>query len=130
VGVSAERAQRVRQIREAMGLTQPEFAARLNAAAAELGLDPDYTQLNVSQRETDRLTLDIEDYLILTRVDPHRRPLVWLALGRDEGGAGANDHRIPGVPRAPIRRDLEGEAPTTVKPSALKKAASGGRKRR
>jgi transcriptional regulator with XRE-family HTH domain len=80
---SADRAARVREIRAALGVTQPEFADRLNAAAAELGLDARYTPLSISQRETDRLALDIEDYVILTHVDPDHRSIAWLAFGRD-----------------------------------------------
>jgi transcriptional regulator with XRE-family HTH domain len=82
-GANAERALRVKVIRDALGMTQPEFAAKLNAAALELGLEARYTQLNVSQRETDRLALDIEDYVILAHVDPHHRSILWLAFGRE-----------------------------------------------
>lgn len=66
-------------------MTQPEFAARLNAAANELGLSElaTYSQLGVSQRETARLALDIEDYVIISHVDPHHRTILWLAFGRE-----------------------------------------------
>lgn len=80
---NAARAQRFKDIRTALDMTQPEFAERLNAAARELGLEPDYTQLNVSQRETGRQYLDIEDYAVASHIDPQHRSIFWLAFGRE-----------------------------------------------
>jgi transcriptional regulator with XRE-family HTH domain len=82
MGASADRAVRFRQIRDALGTTQPEFAERLNEVARQLGLDPDYTQLNISQRETGRLELDAEDYAVLSSIDPLKWSWEWLAFGR------------------------------------------------
>jgi transcriptional regulator with XRE-family HTH domain len=82
MGVRAERAARFKSVRVALDLTQPEFAARLNAIATALGLEADYTQLNVSQRETDRLELDAEDYAVVSSLDPIKFSWEWLAFGR------------------------------------------------
>lgn len=82
MGASAERADRFRQIREALDITQPQFAERLNAIALQLGLDADYTQLNISQRETARLELDAEDYAVVSSIDPLKWSWEWLAFGR------------------------------------------------
>lgn len=43
----------------------------------------DYDGQGISTRETGRRALDIEDYLLAVRLDPDRRSLIWLALGRD-----------------------------------------------
>jgi hypothetical protein len=83
MGSTEARADRVKEIRAALGITQPQFADLLNATALELGLETGYTPLNVSQRETARLELDVEDYVVLTKVDPHHRGLLWLAFGRE-----------------------------------------------
>lgn len=82
MGVKEDRADRLKAIRETLELTQPEFATRLNAVASALGLDADYTQLNVSQRETARLELDAEDYAVVSSLDPQRWSWEWLAFGR------------------------------------------------
>lgn len=82
MGVKDDRAERLKAIREALGLTQPEFAARLNVVATALGLEADYTQLNISQRETARLELDAEDYAIVSALDPTKWTWEWLAFGR------------------------------------------------
>jgi hypothetical protein len=68
-------------VREALEMTQPAFAVHLNAAAKRLGLDVVYDALGVSQRETGRRSLDIEDYTIVSAVDPMGRGTGWLAYG-------------------------------------------------
>lgn len=80
---AAERGTRLRQIREALDIKQDEFADRLNAAALSLGLVADYTGLGISQRETGRRAMDIEDFVIASFVDPHHRTILWLAFGRE-----------------------------------------------
>jgi hypothetical protein len=80
---SPARGARFRLVREAIGETQPHFAERLTRAAAELGVDRSYTFVDVSTRETGRRTLDIEDYILASHVDPEHRTIAWLAFGRD-----------------------------------------------
>lgn len=78
------RGARLKQVRDAMDITGKEFADELNKAAAKLGLPHvKYTPLNVSQRETGRRELDIEDYTIVSYVDPEKRSWFWLAFGRE-----------------------------------------------
>lgn len=74
---------RFRSIRERRGETQEAFAQSLTRLAGELGMPVDYDGQGISTRETGRRALDIEDYLLAVRLDPDRRSLIWLALGRD-----------------------------------------------
>lgn len=73
---------RLQEIRKALKLTQPEFAERLTEMAEKLGLDTTYTGLGVSQRETGRRALDIEDYAVVSSLDPLKWSWEWLAFGR------------------------------------------------
>ena len=111
LGVNAERAGRVREIRDALGMTQPEFAERLNAAARELGIDVSYTQLGISQRETARLALDIEDYVTISHVDPHHRNILWLACGREIPLANRLRGMVPRPPPPTTALASEADAP-------------------
>lgn len=73
----------MRLVRETLELKQSEFADLLNAAAGKLGMESNYTALSVSQRETGRRALEVEDYAIVSYVDPQRRSWFWLAFGRE-----------------------------------------------
>ncbi len=77
------RGQRLRLVREALGLTQTQFAELLTRTAASLGIDVRYVVGDVSARETGRKALDVEDYILAERVDPKRRRTDWLAFGRE-----------------------------------------------
>lgn len=119
MSVRVERADRVKAIRAAMGLTQPEFAERLNAVAAALKLDVRYSQLSVSQRETGRLALDIEDYAVLSYADPERRSANWLAFGRELPKPLPNLRPMPQPSRV-------AEAPVLSAASVARKRKRGG----
>lgn len=76
-----EEGDRVRQIRERLGDRQPEFAARLTAVAARLGLSwRSYTNSAISRLETGAGNyLTIDDLAVLLAVDPEHRSVEWLA---------------------------------------------------
>ena len=79
-----ERAARFRVIRDATGLTQPDFAERLTRLAAELRLENvSYKVGDITTREKGRKDLEIEDYVLAAHVDPHHRSVLWLAFGRE-----------------------------------------------
>jgi hypothetical protein len=79
---STVRGARLREVREAMGLTQREFAERLNAVAKALDLPVRYEMYDVSVREIGRRSLDPEDYAIVSSIDPLKWSWEWLAFGR------------------------------------------------
>jgi hypothetical protein len=76
------RGQRLRTVREALGQTQTQFAELLTRTAAQLGIDARYVVGDVSARETGRKALDVEDYAIVSALDPQRWSWEWLAFGR------------------------------------------------
>jgi hypothetical protein len=79
-----ERAQRFKAVREAMQVTQPEFAERLTRAGKDLGLERVFYDVgDITTRENARKDLEIEDYILATRIDPEHRSIAWLAFGRD-----------------------------------------------
>lgn len=57
------------------------FAARLNAAARELGLEEVWHHTRVSKVRTGTQDLSIEDSTVLARVDPKQRGWTWPAYG-------------------------------------------------
>jgi hypothetical protein len=77
-----ERGKRLGEVREALDLTQPEFAVLLTKTAEKLGLSVTYSGLGVSQRETGRREMDAEDYAVVSSIDPVKWPWEWLAFGR------------------------------------------------
>lgn len=78
-----ERAQRFRAVREDLDVTQPVFAERLTSVAEALGLDGvSYDVGDITKRETARKALEIEDYMIISALNPQRWPVEWLAFGR------------------------------------------------
>lgn len=80
---SGDRGARLREIREALEMTQREFAAHLTGIALALGLSVRYEMYDVSVREIGRRALDAEDYAILSFVDPKRWTWHWLAFGEE-----------------------------------------------
>lgn len=72
---------RIREIREARGEKQPEFAAVLNNAAKRLSIDMTYNNTTVSKMETGARSVTLEDVMIIASVDPLGRPREWLAWG-------------------------------------------------
>jgi hypothetical protein len=80
---STIRGARFRQMREALGLSQGEMAAKLNSVSATLGLDLDYDAHDISVRETGRVGLKVEDYAVASFIDPQRWSWMWLPFGRE-----------------------------------------------
>lgn len=74
-------ADRVKAVREALGLKQPEFAARLMVAARQLGVEARYDNTMVSKMELGTRYVGLLDGAVIAAVDPERRGLDWLALG-------------------------------------------------
>lgn len=72
---------RVRSIREEFGEKQPEFAARLTAAAKRLGADVRFDNTIVSKVELGRRELSIYEAAVVVAIDPQRRGWDWLVLG-------------------------------------------------
>ena len=94
-----DRAGRFRLIRDATALTQPEFAERLTRLAREIGLaNVSYDVGDITTRENGRKSLEIEDYLLATHIDPMRRTVLWLAYGRDLPLAVLNPRLMPRPP--------------------------------
>lgn len=126
--LNAGRADRIAEVRKALGLTQQGMADRLNAVAAQLDLPTHYTALSVSQRETGRLRLDEEDYAVISAVPEGegRWSWSWLAFGRE----------LPATTRTPAPRQVVTDEPpheTTIPPpgsaTSPTRAAGGQRGR-
>jgi transcriptional regulator with XRE-family HTH domain len=73
--------ERVRQIREARGEKQPEFATALNAAAVRLGITARYDGTTVSKLETGMRRATLEDIELIAAIDPGDRGRDWLGWG-------------------------------------------------
>jgi transcriptional regulator with XRE-family HTH domain len=76
----AEIRQRLRQIREATGLTQLRFLPHLNAAAVHLGVR-EYSQSTLSKLESGPQAPSFDDIAVFAAVDPEGRGKLWLAWG-------------------------------------------------
>lgn len=74
-------ARRLREVREATGLTQIEFLPRLNAAAKSLNMKRTYAQALLSRFETGTQVPTFADVAAYAVVDPKRRGKTWLAWG-------------------------------------------------
>jgi hypothetical protein len=72
----------MREIRELRSETQPEFAERFNQEASRLGLAMRYDFQDISKRETARTKMDAEDCLVLALLDPKRRGVAYVTVGK------------------------------------------------
>lgn len=72
---------RVREIREARGEKQPEFAVALNLAAKRLSIDVRYDNTTVSKMEVGRREVTLLDVAVISSIDPHGRSKEWLGWG-------------------------------------------------
>lgn len=79
---SLERAERLKQVRADLGLTQLEFLPVLNAAAARAGV-ASYTQSKLSKLESGSQAADFDDVAAFAAADPKRRGKLWLAWGEE-----------------------------------------------
>lgn len=77
---SSDRADRLKQVRAALGLTQLEFLPVLNAAAAKVGAGP-YSQSKLSKLESGSQAADFDDIAAFAAADPLKRGKLWLAWG-------------------------------------------------
>lgn len=78
---SETRGDRVKAIRELLGLKQPEFAARLNEAAERLKLPAIYHNTKVSKMETGSRGVDLNDAYVVAALDPENRGTDWITFG-------------------------------------------------
>jgi transcriptional regulator with XRE-family HTH domain len=72
--------ERIRDIREAAGLTQLQFLDVLNRSAARLGARP-YLQSTLSKLETGAQDVSFDDVAVFAAVDPLHRGKLWLGWG-------------------------------------------------
>ena len=77
------RNERIRSVREATGLTQLQFLARLNEASRKaLGAGVrDYSQSTLSKLESGAQDAGFEDVAVFATADPLRRGKLWFAWG-------------------------------------------------
>lgn len=78
--------QRLKAVREAAGVTQLQFLARLNAAAESLGKRT-YAQSQLSRLENGLQEPTFDDVAVFALVDPERRGKLWLAWGETTDSA-------------------------------------------
>lgn len=77
----AERGGRVRQVREAMGLTGAAFAIELSRLLKTLGTPGKYDEAKVSKIEGGTRKLTAEEAAVIASIDPEERPVAWLVFG-------------------------------------------------
>ncbi len=98
-----QRGERVKAIRDGLGLTQYEFADQLNDAAERLGLPADYRYYTVSRLESG--SVGFEDAAVCLSLDSERKNgelrWDWFVFGERRvgrlkprpGGAAADDRK-------------------------------------
>lgn len=82
----ADRVSRGRRVLEIQNLCGYEddnigFARRLNEAAGELGLDPNWHATRLSKVRNGTQDLSIEDMAVLAYLDPQRRGWTFVSFG-------------------------------------------------
>jgi len=95
------------------GVSQYDFAERLNAAAKDLGLPATYRYYTVSRNESG--TIGFEDAAVWLSLDKRKRGWDWFIFGPwgEEGGEGARLYPAPVV----VGPELFTESPKS-KPAA------------
>lgn len=78
---SEARGDRVKAIREELGLIQEKFAAVLNDAARGLRLPAIYHTSKVSKMETGNRGVSLDDAYVVAAVDPQHRGVEWITFG-------------------------------------------------
>lgn len=76
-----ERGERVKEIRDALELTQDGFADVLTRRLAHYGVAGVYNRSKVSKMESGERKLTVEEAVVLIELDPEDRPGVWLVFG-------------------------------------------------
>jgi transcriptional regulator with XRE-family HTH domain len=99
---------RLRAVREATGLTQLQFLAKLNAAAERLGTRA-YVQSLLSRLENGLQVPSFDDIAVYASIDPERRGKLWLAWGEAEDATlkarpGARDIPIEAMERVSSKK--------------------------
>ena len=121
---SLARAARLKQVREATGLTQLQFLPRLNAASRQVlgeGVR-EYSQSTLSKLETAAQESVFEDVEVYAAVDPQSRGKLWLAWGEDADSSLAEPKAGPSVIRKPTAAHVGREAPGKQPRPAKKEA--------
>jgi transcriptional regulator with XRE-family HTH domain len=116
------RGDRVRLVREALGLQQTEFTERLNQMAEALGIESRYDFTKVSKMEVGTRKVSLDDAIVLAELDPKRRGVRWMATGIAVAPAPAPALTPPnGAPLARGFRKMESEAMIAAKKASAKK---------
>lgn len=76
-----EQGARVRQVREALGMTGDEFAAELTKWSRLFGVGTGYEKGKVSKIESGSRKLTIEEAAIISAIDRDERGAAWLIFG-------------------------------------------------
>jgi transcriptional regulator with XRE-family HTH domain len=85
----ARRGGRVAELRQALGLTGDQFAARIVETAARFGAIIDFDKHKLSRIEGGTRTIYPEELVALLLLDPKKRPPQWLVFGELVGRAPA-----------------------------------------
>jgi transcriptional regulator with XRE-family HTH domain len=112
---------RVREVRDALGMSGDAFAARLMEIGAQMGHDG-AIQLDktiVSNIENGKRQLSVEEAAAIIEIDPSRRPVQWLVFGKKSAIEATES--APTLQPSPKRQPLGRAAQTP------KKKASGDR---
>lgn len=121
-GLKTGRAQRYRSVREALDLTQEEFADLLNDAARVLSLEASYRSGDISPRENGRKELEVEDYVLASYLDPGKHSWSWFAFGRELSSRRAATAAMYSGEPAPAADKGAEEKPTPKKKPRPRKA--------
>lgn len=114
-------ASRFLEIREALKLTQAQMAYRLTRLAGDIGLDVLYDTAMVSKIEQGVRKLGLLDGILVARLDPKGRGILWLAAGIE-----------PHDENAPHLEPVEGEElldEPEERPARARGRAGAGRRR-
>jgi transcriptional regulator with XRE-family HTH domain len=111
-----EQAARLKAVREASGLTQLQFLAKLNGVAERLGSRP-YVQSLLSRLENGLQVPSFDDVTVYAMLDPERRGKLWVGWGETEDP----------TMRRPVTRDIPLDAMERVssKKDAPRRRATG-----
>jgi hypothetical protein len=76
-----ERGARIKQVREALGMSGDGFAELLEECFRLLGFPASYNKSKVAKMEGGDRKLTVEEAAVIASVDPHTRGIDWLIFG-------------------------------------------------
>lgn len=112
------RGDRLRLVREALGLKQDEMALRLQAASDARGFEERYSASEVSRLEKGRSPISVDDLILYAEMDPEHRGIGWLATGTREVAAFPVSPTAQRSGRPATARELGLEAPARARKKA------------